>query len=267
MGTSICKPCAPGAGTERVRYYPRQLLNAADMTTEQVYLLQKHRRHNRYLHGWGVVCGLALELHPADGKPWQIRVCPGYAVSPQGDEIHIAEAVDVDLATGATSASDPCADAWPCPPTGRMPSERQPCVFLAARYTECPTRPEKVHPAGCGCNEAACEYSRIRDGFELKVLWALPESHREAAQRDQAWRDTVDTWRAGAEPDPTGGQNRTLGPAPVPPCPPCPADPWVVLGRICFPRDPQARIDATAITYTGRRVLWSVSAVQTLIAP
>jgi hypothetical protein len=55
-GTSdpTCVLC--GTALERVRYFPRQLITADDMRAEQEFFLNKMRRHNRFLHGWGVVC-------------------------------------------------------------------------------------------------------------------------------------------------------------------------------------------------------------------
>jgi len=52
-----------------VNYFPRQLLTADDMTADQQYFLNKLRRHNRYLHGWGVVCGLEIFGGPDGGEP------------------------------------------------------------------------------------------------------------------------------------------------------------------------------------------------------
>ena len=45
-----CASC--GEPLERMRYFPRQLLTADDMRTEQEYFREKMRRHNRYLVGW-----------------------------------------------------------------------------------------------------------------------------------------------------------------------------------------------------------------------
>ncbi|MCA9617816.1 MAG: hypothetical protein KC731_02275 [Myxococcales bacterium] len=268
MSASICEPCEKhGLGIERVRYYPRQLINAADMTAEQEYFRQKLRRHNRYEHGWGVTCGLSVKPHNAvDGAPpWQVVVCPGYALGPQGDEILVPEAVAIDLATGAQTPLDPCADVWPCPPTGRMPSRRNPNVYLAIRYAECDTRPERVHPAGCGCNEAGCEYSRIRDAFELGILWELPKSHVDAAKWDSAWTTTVLAWKNDQTPD-AAGVPVLRSPLPVPPCPECPSDPWVVLACIRLPDNPTAPITDAAISYVGRRVLYSVHALRLFLS-
>jgi hypothetical protein len=248
--------CGPGAGKlERVRYYPRQLVTASVLTTDQDYLRQKARRHNRLLHGWGVVCGLEVKPDPTEESPWRVIVCPGYLLDPAGEEVPIAEPVHVDLATGAQTQSDPCAGATPCPPAAAVPGEGETrFVFLAARYRECLSRPERVPSVACGCDETACEYARIRDGFELKVLLALPESHRRAAAADAAWCERVRAW---ARAD-------VRGPAPVPPCPECPTDPWVVLARIRLPQQGQGPIAETHIDYEGRRVLYGVSALSTL---
>jgi hypothetical protein len=165
---------------ERVRFFPRQLLTADDLRAEQEYLREKQRRHNRYLHGWGVVCGCTIEPVP-DSKDWTVRVCPGYAVGPQGDEIWIDDCIDVDLRTGARD--QPCAVRWPCPPLGEPPPRRDGSivVHIAARYAECYSRPLRVHPSGCGCDETGCEYSRTRDSFEIKVFAQLPQSHTPTA--------------------------------------------------------------------------------------
>lgn len=251
-----CVSC--GEQLERVRYYPRQLLTADDMRVEQEYFREKARRHNRYLHGWGVVCGCTIEP-VADAKTWMVRVCPGYAVGPQGDEILINDCRDVDLKLGATP--DPCTVRWPCPPTGVMPADdknRMAIVHIAVRYAECFARPARVHPAGCGCDESACEYSRIRDSFEIKVLWELPESHVKAFEDDKAWCATVGNLSAA---------NLKEGHAlPVPPCPECGLEPWVVLASVGFPASvPYGTVGAPPmqISYKYRRVLLATQRIQT----
>ena len=84
MSDLKCAAC--GEALERERYVPRQMLPADDMRVEQEDFREKLKRHNRYLHGWGVVCGLAVEWTD-DLKNWTVRICPGYAVAPQGDEM------------------------------------------------------------------------------------------------------------------------------------------------------------------------------------
>jgi hypothetical protein len=250
-----CLSC--GEQLERVRYFPRQLLTADDMRVEQEYFREKARRHNRYLHGWGVVCGCAVEPMK-DAKTWTVRVCPGYAVGPQGDEILIDDCRDVDLKLGATA--DPCTVRWPCPPSGPMPGtddSRISVVHIAVRYAECFSRPTRVHPAGCGCDESACEYSRVRDSYEIKVLWKLPDSHVQADRDDREWCNAVNNMDANL---------KRLHRFPVPPCPECVTDPWVVLASVAFAGslpvgDPDA--PPMRISYTNRRVLLATQRLQT----
>lgn len=258
MSDLKCAMC--GEALERVRYFPRQMLTADDMRVEQEYFREKHRRHNRYLHGWGVVCGAAVEWTD-DLKNWTVRVCPGYVVAPQGDEILIDDCKIVDLKLGAVP--EPCTVRWPCPPAGDMPGsdrDRIATAYIAVRYAECHTRPMRVHPAGCGCDEALCEYARIRESFEIKVLWKLPDSHNDAATDDKMWCEAI---TQGA----TDIRRRHL--YPVPPCPACVTDPWVVLATVVFPADKtpsESHKKAHPPHYMHRRVLLATQRLQTAIA-
>ena len=62
---------------ERVKYFNRMLLTAEDMRTDQDFVLQKLRRHNRFLHGWGVVCGLVVKAAPTTALPWRVQIGEG----------------------------------------------------------------------------------------------------------------------------------------------------------------------------------------------
>lgn len=256
-GASSCCTCT--SPLERVRYFPRQLITAEDMRAEQHYFRERLKRHNLFLHGWGVVCGCLVVPAHAEGQPWLIQVCPGYVVGPQGDEIVIPDPVSFDLQLGMQN-QDPCTVTWPCPPQPVAGDNQQTVAWLAIRYTECVTRPVRVHPAGCGCDQLDCEYSRIRDSFELKLLWALPASHTAADQGDNAWCDTLTKNRENIREDGL----------PVPPCPPCVDDPWVVLAKITIPskdatgKPAKTPITAGNISTRDRRVLLSTNAIQVM---
>src|SRR2546427_7994966 len=91
---------------ELPRYYPRQLIPPDDLTLEQNYFRDRMRRHNRLLHGWGVVCGAMVcpvTVTNSDGstsfKPWQVTVQRGHALGPYGDEIMVDCPRTVDLRT------------------------------------------------------------------------------------------------------------------------------------------------------------------------
>ncbi|MGH8554138.1 MAG: hypothetical protein ACREUD_00945, partial [Gammaproteobacteria bacterium] len=82
---------------KRPRYEPGSYLSAKDLLTEQRYRLQRLRQHNRYLHGWGVVCGLQVVPAHEPGRPWGVRVCPGYAIGCCGEEIEVGSSTVVDI--------------------------------------------------------------------------------------------------------------------------------------------------------------------------
>jgi hypothetical protein len=253
--TDCCTTCI--GSLERVRYFPRQLLTADDMRVEQEYFRQRLRRHNLYLHGWGIACGATVEAAPSGDVHWQVRVCPGLVVSPQGDDIMIDDCVLFDLKTGQQQP-DPCSVKWPCPSAGAMPGgDKRPVIYLAVRYAECSTRPVRVPPAGCGCDEIDCEYSRVRESFELKVLWKLPDSHTKAKAADEVWCQTVKKLGAVAL------QRQHLWP--TPPCPACEKDPWVVLATIQLPKTDKDDVKAADISPIDRRVLLPTQALQVAV--
>lgn len=89
-----CLVCLGLECLERPRYYSGQLLTEAELTSAQDYVLAKSRLHNRYLHGWGVVCGLEVACHECAG--W-VTVRPGYAIDPCGNDIVVCGEHDFDL--------------------------------------------------------------------------------------------------------------------------------------------------------------------------
>lgn len=223
--------CATGV-LERPRYFPRQLLTPAELTLEQQYFRDKLRRHNRLLHGWGVVCGAEVcrvapeeptrkEHRPAtpstpnrpqpplQAQPWKVRVKPGYVLGPYGDEIVIGCERTLDLRThglaGDSGERGEPVDPW-CAPVLCPRDEGE--LYVAVRYKEIQSRPVRVQPAGCGCDETQCEYSRWRDGYEIGILDHCPASHENPPDLDDLFR------------------------GPIPACPECPAEPWVVLARV-----------------------------------
>jgi hypothetical protein len=141
-----------------------------------------------------------------------VVIKPGYILGPYGDEIMIDCARCFDLRTrcitGMTGES--CVervDPW-CSEVYRKP-ESSGELFVAVRYKEAMTRPVRVHPAGCGCDETQCDYSRWHDGYEICVLDKCPDSHL-------------------GDP-PSFDLRRGDG---VPACPECPSEPWVVLAKV-----------------------------------
>ena len=94
QGHGLCSdlpPCPACGGLTcfcRPRFFAGQILTEADLNRLEQYVVEKNRLHNRYLHGAGVVCGLAVECDPCGNG---VTVRSGYAISPCGDDIIVCE--------------------------------------------------------------------------------------------------------------------------------------------------------------------------------
>ena len=88
----------------RARFFTGQVLTADDLAQEQDYLRARHRRHNRLLHGSGVVSGVEVSLKGADkGGNAVVVVSPGVAIDPNGEELVLCEPTTVRLPPRATA--------------------------------------------------------------------------------------------------------------------------------------------------------------------
>ncbi|MGB9180943.1 MAG: hypothetical protein WCB68_17050 [Pyrinomonadaceae bacterium] len=246
------KELCANAALERPRYFPRQMLTQAELTLEQNYFRDRFRRHNRLLHGWGVVCGANICAIPnADNsgpETWQIRITPGYILGPYGDEIVIDCERVVDLRTaGVTGMAGESpvdqVDPW-CSQV--FVDRREGPFYIAVKYKEIMTRPVRVQPIGCGCDDTQCEYSRWRDGYEIGILSECPDSHKEmqadkgqhrgTGKRMSAYQNESDVYAYQSPPSPPIEDQKKDENEPTiyfeDGCPACPSDPWVILGLV-----------------------------------
>lgn len=192
---------------ERVRFFPRQLVTPEDLNDQLTYFVDKLRRHNRFVVGFGVACGLgvrtACEEPPCEpALAYRVLVDQGYALTPGGDDVYVPRTVELDLADHVRGLSSDCQ-----PDPDKLASK---LIYLALRPTTCPTRPVRVSSAACGCGDAPCEFSRLREGFEWTVLACEPAIY---AQRRAYWTEHVKTGAA-------------------PPCWDCGDDTWVVIAEL-----------------------------------
>lgn len=212
----ICSSDGP-AFLERPRFVPRQIIKPEDLTQVITYSREKQRRHNRLLHGWGVVCGARVK----QGKnPCEIVIEPGYILGPYGDEILIDREVTVNLCQEGLdgNAVSPCvemSEPWCSNVRVDRPSGRP--LYVAVRYAECQTSPVRVVSMGCGCNETECEYSRIRDSYAIKALTSLPSTYSDPMPEPKF----EDVLRCTQEQS----------------CPACPTEPWVILADVTLGSD------------------------------
>lgn len=222
----VDRPYPSAAGLEKPRFFAYQIVMPADLTLAVDYFYERQRRHNRLLHGWGVVRGAWVSRV----DEWQLSITPGYVLGPQGDEIVIDRPLQFDirvegldgLAVSASEAADP----W-CS-TVRVNRRPELPLYVAVRYSECQTRPVQVASAGCGSNEPGCEYSRLRETYAVKVLSQLPASYSGAAA-PPPYEQTHSL--AGG-----GGVAGGIQDDPRPWLPP-PADPWVILADLRLQAD------------------------------
>ena len=143
--------------TKRNHFFNGKLLGAEDLQLEQEYFRERLKRHNIYLHGFGVVFG--LEVSRSGG---QVVITPGLAVDCEGNEIVIAEPQKQSL-----------------PRTEDVGTT----IFLNLNYVEKETDAVVIE----GPNGSRKEYSRIEDSFAVVFERRNPnQGHRHLGGRWQA---------------------------------------------------------------------------------
>ncbi|NJD54989.1 MAG: hypothetical protein FIA94_01135 [Nitrospirae bacterium] len=127
---------------ERLNYYHGQLLSASELQAEQDYFLARLRRHNRYLHGWGVVSGLAVSMASSS----EIVVEPGFAIDCLGNEIHVCKQSRL-----------------------KVPSAPE-LQFVVVEYSETRISPVPVFLSAEDPAGEALAFTRILEGFRIDIV-------------------------------------------------------------------------------------------------
>jgi len=127
-----CAPVCPDCGGLeclcRPRFFAGQLLTDDDLKRLDYYITAKNKLHNRYLMGWGVVCGLDVVCNACDGL---VTVKSGYALSPCGEDIVVCSDASVDV----------CSMIQKC--TRKQPSNCQPAQPTAGANDPCSSTTEQ----------------------------------------------------------------------------------------------------------------------------
>lgn len=158
-----CPECSGLECLCRPRFFAGQLLTEEDLNRLDRYIVAKHRLHNRYLHGWGVACGLEVICHPCQGQgQGQVTVTGGYALSQCGDDIVVCrnETVDVCALINRCREREPQPDCEPPREAGKDEcKDVEEKWVLAVRYTETPSRGVTAlrgfGTGSCGCGGAS----------------------------------------------------------------------------------------------------------------
>lgn len=190
-------------------YYRGKLLTERDFWDEQRYHRDKLRLHTRLLHGWGVVCGLAVKPHPHCPQ-LRLVVEEGLAIDCCGHEIRVLKDSYVELPQPPKkpvpeprppSAEPPPAEgegmAEPCEP-GPTPKE----LFLCICYTECDTEYSPAPFDDCGCATGnGLRPNRVCEGYRLELFDEKPSFWDEATGRCGCEVvDCCDLYGDGCEP-------------------------------------------------------------------
>jgi hypothetical protein len=138
---------------ERNNYYYGKLMTVRDFFDEQCYFNEKRWLINRAVHGWGVVCG--LKVYESEGK---VFVSQGLAIDCCGREILVREPKEVKL----IPTEDKCQG-------NGDPAEEENEFYIGLEFWACKTEEVQISQAACGEAEK-CEFNRIRDYFEIRVL-------------------------------------------------------------------------------------------------
>jgi WD40 repeat protein len=176
---------------ERLHYFTGQFLTQRDFQDEQNYFIGKHRQHNRYLHGYGTVCGLKVVQHPnPDCRDRFVILEPGFALDCCGREILVREQIYIDVIKYfATQNIDL---------NSIKPEDGNHLVFSLC-YNECKTEFVPALYSECGCDEIGSDANRIYEGFEveLQLVKELPKSpHSEPVGVSLNWTTTLNLAQA-----------------------------------------------------------------------
>jgi hypothetical protein len=156
---------------KRVNYTFGMVLGVDDFRQEQEHFEWKHRLGNLLLHGSGTVCGLAVNSRLVNGgADVEVRVEPGYAVSPTGRWIWVENPLCARLGE------------WITKNRARMSPPFAPghhTVYVRLCYAECET--DLVPIAGQPCADEADTRapSRVVETARAEFSWEPPAQHAE----------------------------------------------------------------------------------------
>lgn len=139
---------------DRLRYFTGRHMTARDFRDADAYHRRMRHLHNRVLHGWGVACGLEVELHPRPECGVIIRC--GLAIDCCGREIIVRKQVAQRIPW----------DEWPKSRDGSCRDEDY-VLMLCLEYCEILTEKVPVLYDPKACAGASYEEGRIREDYAL----------------------------------------------------------------------------------------------------
>jgi hypothetical protein len=177
------RSCEPRA-LVRPRFFCGQLLTDQDLSELTAWVLDR-RRLGRYRDGWGVVCGLDVDIDTS--ATGSVAVRPGYAVSSCGEDVVLPAGTTYDLTQCCPDLTTPCGT-----PSGEPPTA---CVVdLGIAYQEVGEDPVlALGRTACG-ETGECEDSRTLESFQLVCEEVVDGSEPPTpgwSRWESAYRDAV----------------------------------------------------------------------------
>jgi hypothetical protein len=170
--------CPETCWIERPKFSGGQMLTDADLTSGVNYVIKKNNLHNRYLHGWGVVCGLKVKCFPCctgHGSSGKVVVESGYAIDCCGNDLVVCDEREFDvigrideLKKKKKTEADPCAPAAvPETPPCQKAEEK---YYLTISYREEDAKPTTLLKSKDGCSVQSCVPTRTSECYQLDLI-------------------------------------------------------------------------------------------------
>lgn len=199
-----CDSCAgslPDAPDCAIHYHFGMLLGVEDFRAEQGFHLGHARRHQRALHGYGVVYGYAVEH---DAAKQELKVLPGLAVDRRGRDLALDAAQCLSLPAWWDKHRNDDAFA-------ELPNLDDVTLDLEVVlcYASCLSRPVPAIADPCaGDNQPGIAYSRICEAPSLSLRRAQPAAAASAPPYrllrvllGLAAPEPADSWLSAAQAD------------------------------------------------------------------
>lgn len=151
--------------TKRVNHALGMIIGADDLRQDQRYLTARDERHQRVLHGWGVVSGLLVDYD----EDLRLRVHPGLAVDGVGRSICVDRTQCADLLGWLRAQGDAVA-------------EREVTVWVLLCHDSCETDLLPVPSGPCQSLDDSLAPSRVVDSFRLELSLEEPVARTDAVE-------------------------------------------------------------------------------------
>ncbi len=145
----------------RNNYFAGQALTTDDFKNEQDYHIGKQNLHNKFLHGWGVVCGLWIV--PSAEYDDRVILMPGVAIDGEGREIVVSKSMSMPIGAQKTD------------------------LYIAIEYKPIPTG--FVPNLDGDASLESMQARKIEESFDFAILQDLPDEYESTKDLIERSRD------------------------------------------------------------------------------